>query len=216
MYYLEVVRLLKTVMISPMGFGSNCWLVIDTDSNNAVIIDPSPKIERIDSMLQSRECVLTAILLTHGHFDHMASVDDIRDRYGVPLCIHENDGECLFDGRKNAYSEFFSGDLSYRPADKLLRDGDVISVGSETLAVLHTPGHTPGSVCYVSDNAVYSGDTLFDRSIGRTDLWGGSDSDLQSSLRRIAALNDSLAVYPGHGSVTTIEKQKLFNPYLKG
>lgn len=203
-------------MISPMGFGSNCWLVINTDNARSVIIDPSPKIERIDEMISSRGVVLTAVILTHGHFDHMASVDDIRDRYGVPLCIHEKDSECLVDGRKNAYTEFFSGNLCYRPADKLLRDGDIIPVGSETLTVLHTPGHTPGSVCYVSNNAVYSGDTLFDRSIGRTDLWGGSDSDLQLSLRRIAALDDSLAVYPGHGSVTTIEKQKKFNPYLKG
>lgn len=208
---------MKTVKIPSEGYGSNCWLVISGDE--FVIIDPSSALEVMLARIKQRGLHienLKYVLLTHGHFDHITGADEIRDVSSAPLAVHELDADCLYDPDKNQYKYFFREDLVLKPAEILLRDGDEIKFGTEKLSVLHTPGHTKGSVCYISDTAVYSGDTLFDLGVGRTDLYGGSPSELNESLKKLMKLNPRLELYPGHGSLSTMQKQFDYNPYLKG
>lgn len=208
---------MKTVKIPAEGYGSNCWLVISGEEY--VIIDPSPGAEVMLARIRQRELKienLKYILLTHGHFDHITGADSIREATGAPLAVHEADADCLYDPNKNQYKYFFREDLVLKPAEVILHDGDELSFGNEKLKVMHTPGHTKGSVCYISDTAVYSGDTLFDLGIGRTDLYGGDPTALLGSLKKLMKLPRGLELYPGHGSLSTLQKQFDFNPYLKG
>lgn len=207
---------MKTVKIPSEGYGSNCWLLISGDE--FVIIDPSSPIEAVLARLEQRGLKkenLKYVLLTHGHFDHIYSADDIRDITGAPLCVHRADSDCLTTD-KNQHKYFFRQELLFRPAECELSDKDEIFFGDEKLTVLHTPGHTKGSVCYISDDAVYSGDTLFDMGVGRTDLYGGDASELLNSLGKLKNFPGTLSLYPGHGSISTLQKQFEFNPYLKG
>ncbi len=206
---------MKVARINAYEFGSNCWLVFDEKSGEGVIIDPSPEIDKIREALASREIRLKYVFLTHGHFDHMTSVDTVRDLTGAPLCIHIDDAECLVNSNLNAYRKFMAGDLIFRPADILLKEGDKISFGDLEVTLMHTPGHSEGSVCYFIGDAMFSGDTLFDGGIGRSDLVGSDTLKLINSLKRIAAIECDYTLYTGHGSVTTLSKQKKFNVYLK-
>lgn len=207
---------MKVVRINAGEFGSNCWLVTDEKTAESVIIDPSPDISLIEKAISERGVTVKYILLTHGHFDHMTSVDSLRELTGAPLCIHADDAECLVNSKLNAYRAFMAGDMVFRRADILLHDGDELSVGALTIKVMHTPGHTAGSVCYIIGDSMFTGDTLFDCSVGRCDLAGGDMASLISSLKRIASLDMDYKIYTGHGSNTTLNKQKEFNIYLKG
>ena len=210
---------MKTVRIQAEGYGANCWVLIDEESGDYVLIDPSATGEAFLDFIEKRGLKregLKYILLTHGHFDHITGADEIRDITGAPLAVHEGDSDCLYDPDKNAYKYFFREDLILRPADIILHDGDVLTLGKNEIKVVHTPGHTLGSVCYFTEENIYTGDTLFDRSIGRTDLVGGSMAELEESLRMLIALPKDYNIYPGHGSVSTISKQIKFNPYLYG
>ena len=208
---------MKTVKIPSEGYGSNCWLIIS--GNEFAIIDPSPRIEVMLERIQQRELDsknLRYVLLTHGHFDHITGADDIRKATGAPLAVHTLDADCLTNPDKNAYKYFFREDLVMKSAEILLSDGDILTVGNENIKVMHTPGHTKGSVCYITDDSVYSGDTLFDLGVGRTDLTGGNPAELEMSLKRLMRLPPELNLYPGHGSLSTMQKQLDYNPYLKG
>ena len=208
---------MKTVKIPSEGYGSNCWLIISGEEY--VIIDPSAQLksmlERIEQRGLNKEN-LKYVLLTHGHFDHILGADDIREETGAPLLVHELDADCLYDPSKNLFKYFFREDLILNKAENVLHDGDEIHFGNEKLTVMHTPGHTVGSVCYISDTAVYSGDTLFDLGIGRTDLPGGDPAVQLDSLKKLMKLSGELELYPGHGSLSTMQKQFDYNPYLKG
>ena len=183
------------------------------------MIDPSASPDSIDSKikeLQLEENKFKYALLTHGHFDHIYSVDYVREKYGCQICIHKNDAEFLTDSYKNANAIFFGEELIFGPADVTLDDGDKLELGELEINVIHTPGHTEGCVCYLAENSMFCGDTIFDMSIGRTDLPGGSQRVLFDSLRRIKEMDGDIRLYPGHGGTTTIKKQIQSNPYLKG
>jgi len=206
---------MKVTRINAGEFGSNCWLVIDEESGDAVIIDPSPAIDIIKEAIEHRGVRVKYVLLTHGHFDHMTSCDDLRDLTGAPLAVHRDDADCLVNSRLNCSRVFMDRDIVYRPAEILLDEGEELTFGSLTVTLMHTPGHTKGSACFFIGDSMFSGDTLFDGSIGRSDLPGSSTLELLASLRRIAAIEKDYKLYTGHGSVSTLEKQKLYNPYLK-
>ena len=209
---------MKTVRIQADGYGANCWVLIDEETEEYALIDPSPTGEAFLEFVEKRGLKkenLRYILLTHGHFDHITGADEIRDVSGAPLAIHEADTDFLTTD-KNAYKYFFREDLVMRPAEIILRDGDVLTLGKNEIKVVSTPGHTKGSVCFFVRDNIYTGDTLFDRSIGRTDLVGGSTAELEKSLRMLISLDRDYNIYPGHGSVSTLYKQIKFNPYLYG
>jgi len=196
-------------------FQENCYLYACPQTREAVIIDPGDEAESILSTIQELELIPRYILNTHGHIDHICAIDAVSAVYPVPLAIHPADLSMYTDERvARAFGR--TAPLVQRKADILLQEGDRISFGALTLEVLHTPGHTPGGVCLLSrPYCVFSGDTLFHRSIGRTDLEGGNSSQLITSIReKLYTLEDDLAVFPGHGAPTTIVEEKYENPFV--
>lgn len=189
---------MKIVTVCAESFGANTYLLVS--GNEALAVDPTVSVSAILEAARAEDAYLTGILLTHGHFDHVFSLDTLRDSTGVDAYIHEDDAIMLTDGKKNAFFEFFGRERTYRPAERLLRDGDKISLGNEELTVIHTPGHTQGSVCYLCGDVLVTGDTLFAESFGRCDLWGGSIEQMRDSLRRLRSLPRELTIYPGHGA----------------
>ena len=189
---------MKILPIAPYSFGANTYAIIS--DGHAIIIDPSVTVGAITSAVVEEDAVIDAIVLTHGHFDHIAAIDTLREATGAPVYIHENDAEMLTDGAKNAFLIFFGRDRAYNPADRLLHDKDVISLGNSEIKIIHTPGHSKGSICLLCDGFLITGDTLFADTVGRCDLWGGSSSELAASLTRLRELDPSLMIYAGHGA----------------
>ncbi len=182
----------------PGSWGSNCYLL--SVGTHALIVDPSANATSILNAAEQLGVNIEGILLTHGHFDHIVSVNELRDRTGIPLCVHEDDAELITDAHKNAFYTFFRMETAYRPAERLLHDGDVLTLGDETIKVLHTPGHSAGSVCYFCNGEfLLTGDTLFADNIGRCDLYGSDPRAMQSSLKFLRTLPKDLTIYPGHG-----------------
>lgn len=191
-------------------YASNCWLLTAGDGH-AAVIDPSASAAVIRRAVREAfpdgDGCPDAVLLTHGHFDHIASADALRQAHpGVPVCVHTDDAVMLTDGTRNASALFLGKEDVYAPADRLLTDGEIIRIGQETLRVLHTPGHSPGSVCYLDESAgvLFTGDTLFAFGIGRCDLWGGDSAAMRRSLRRLGELPRSLRICPGHGETAVL------------
>ena len=187
----------------PGSWGSNCYLL--TAGSHAALVDPSADASTLMDAVAARGCTLDMILLTHGHFDHIVSVDTLRQRTGTPLLIHKDDAPMLTDAKKNAFYTFFRMERTYRDADRFLHDGEELNLGNEIIRVIHTPGHSPGSVCFLCNGEyLLTGDTLFDEGFGRYDLWGGSATILKDSLSRLRTLDQSLPIYPGHGAPATL------------
>lgn len=198
---------MKIVNLFPGSYGSNCYLI--EDGGEALIVDPSAAASAILRRLREDRCTPVGVLLTHGHFDHIMSVDTLRQSEPcLKVYIHESDAPMLSDGQKNGFSFFFRQDRAWKDADIFLRNGDEIKVGGATFTVVHTPGHSPGSVCYLcaSEGVMFTGDTLFADNIGRCDLWGGSYSVIRQSLKHLRDYDGELTIYPGHGSSNTLSK----------
>ena len=157
------------------------------------------KLRAILEAAREEDAFVDGILLTHGHFDHVFSLDGLRTATGVEACIHEEDAVMLTDGKKNAFYDFFGKERTYAPAERLLCDGEMIPLGNEEITVLHTPGHTRGSTCYLCGEILITGDTLFSEGYGRCDLWGGDMEQMRASLSRLSELDKSITIYPGHG-----------------
>ncbi len=193
---------------------TNCYLVWD-DDKQAVVIDPGGHAERILEAIQQRGLRLRMVINTHGHVDHIAANADLIAATGAQLAIHHLDAAYLCDDRLSLAGHFHTK-LEPLQADYPLQDGQELTVGSLRFQVLHTPGHTPGGICLWIADALFSGDTLFAGSIGRTDLPGGDQDQLLQSLReKIAPLPDHLTVYPGHDRTTTLIHEKQRNPWLQ-
>ena len=193
----------------------NCYLYACPQTREAVIIDPGDEAEHILEMIQQQKLIPKYIINTHGHIDHICAIDEVSEVYPVPLAIHPADAPMYTDER-NALIYGRSAPLVKRKPDILLQEGDQLTFGTLTLKVLHTPGHSPGSICLVSQShCVFSGDTLFQRGIGRTDLHGGDYAQIKQSIRtKLYTLEDDLVVFPGHGEPTTIAEEKQENPFV--
>lgn len=194
--------------------GTNCYIIGDPDSKEAFVIDPDDGPAVVDT-LKERGLTCIGILLTHGHSDHIHGVQTLMDTYGAPVYIHERDLPCLYDPQVNLSA------LHGRPVTitggtiKTVKDGQHIGSGKMDFQVLETPGHTVGGVCYYMSPAVFVGDTLFRRSVGRTDFPGGDFEALAQSIRtKLFTLPDQTMAYPGHGPETQIAFEKENNPYL--
>ena len=196
-------------------FQENCYLYACPHTREAVIIDPGDEAERILETIQELHLIPKYILNTHGHIDHIGAIDAVSEVYPVPLAIHAAD-VALYTDTRVARQFGRQSPLVKRKPDMLLKEGDQITFGTLALDVLYTPGHTQGGICLVSQPfCVFSGDTLFHRSIGRTDLEGGNFEQLLTSIReKLYTLDDELVVFPGHGEPTPIEEEKHENPFV--
>ncbi|SDH93258.1 MBL fold metallo-hydrolase [Desulfosporosinus hippei] len=197
------------------AMGANCYLFSCAESKNAVVIDPGADGKRIYRWILEKGLKVEYILLTHGHIDHIGAVDELRELLGdVKVGIHEGDAGMLTDGKKNL-SSYFGPGLALQKADLLLGDGQELMIGKEQLKVIATPGHSPGSVCFLCSDGLISGDTLFAGSIGRTDFPGGSMDQLLSGVKnKLLLLPENTRVFPGHGEETSIGEEKRDNPFL--
>lgn len=184
----------------------NCYILAAQESDQALVIDPGDEAESILELVRGHGLKVGAVALTHCHWDHIGAVADVAEPDGAPVYLHEGDMH-------------FLRDWSPRPVEPagFLRHGDVVEAGGVRLSVRFTPGHSPGGICLVGENRVFSGDVLFKGSIGRHDYPGGSQEQLMASLRdQVLTLPDALAVYPGHGPASTIGEERRGNPYLTG
>jgi len=193
------------------GMKANCYIFGDTKTKEVFVIDPGGDYHRIKNVLDKAGLNTKAIINTHGHIDHISA-----NRYlGYPIWIHKEDASFLQDSKKNL-SSLFGFNLKSPPAARLLEEGETLKIGGLELVVIHTPGHTPGSICLKSDGLMFTGDILFYGGIGRSDFPHGSESMLFESLRnKVLIHDDKTVVYPGHGPSTTIGEEKKSNPFLQ-
>jgi len=195
--------------------GANCYVVACEETREAAVIDPGGDVARILDYIKKHNLSVKYIIDTHGHIDHIAGNDQLRDATGAKLMIHEQDAAMLEDTKLNL-SSFMGFSARFKPADQLLTEGDTIELGTVKLEVIHTPGHTRGGICVVTDGAVFTGDTLFNGSIGRTDLPGGDFEAIINSIKlKLMKLPGDTAVYPGHMGQSTIEYERKYNPFLR-
>jgi len=211
--------LIRLLNVGPLQ--ACCYIVAPDDGSDAAVIDPGGDADLIMARLRNRKLVPGLVLLTHGHIDHIEAVAALKKEFpDAQLCVHEADAPMLRDARAALAS--FVG-LPFEPceADRLLADGDTLTLGPHTIDVMHTPGHTSGGICFLirlpdEPDIVFSGDTLFAGGIGRTDFPGGSYQQLLDSIRdRLLSLPDETRVYPGHGEPTTIDVERRTNPFLR-
>ncbi|MBE3587925.1 MAG: MBL fold metallo-hydrolase [Thermoanaerobacteraceae bacterium] len=193
---------------------TNCYLVYNSSGREGIVIDPGDRSAALWQRITERGLKVTKIINTHGHIDHIGGNDWLRELTGAAVFIHPADRRCYGDVNYNC--SYISMPTVVKDADGTITEGDVIDVGGVGLRVIHTPGHSPGSICLLAPGALFCGDTLFAGSVGRTDFPGGSEPVMLNSLReKIMTLPDDLAVYPGHGPSTQIGTERRNNPFLQ-
>ncbi len=192
---------------------TNCYVL--ASKGEALVVDPGDEAPRIVNYINDLRAKLKTIVATHTHFDHVLGVSQLKTETGAPFLVHSDDLEIL-ESMQERVRMFFNLKVPPPPnADSFLKDGDSLKFGDETLRVIHTPGHTPGSISLAGKGYVLTGDALFNQSIGRTDLPGGDYEALISSIKtKLFALDDETTVYPGHGPETRIVDEKLANPFV--
>ena len=196
--------MLKISALALGAYQTNCYIIHDEASTSCCVIDPGYDADLVLDKLASLGLTLEAILLTHGHFDHVGAVKELAAETGCAVYLHPED--------LTMPPMMTAGPLYYTST---YAEGTRLSLAGLDIAVLHTPGHTPGSVCLLVENTIFSGDTLFQGSCGRTDLPGGDWATITKSLRRLAALEGNFWIYSGHGGSTTLRDEKKYNPYIR-
>lgn len=205
--------IIKRLVVGSLS--ANCF-IFGKEAAEGMVIDPGGNGEEICRAIADSGLDIKIIVLTHGHSDHIAALYDIQDRTGAEVAIHINDADFL-EGRGSFSSQFGISYKTPHPPDRLLREGDEIEISGISFKVLHTPGHTPGSICLLTAGKVFTGDTLFRRGIGTTLMPGSSRSQLINSIHtRLMVLPDDTIIYPGHGRETTIGAERRDNPYVTG
>jgi len=204
----------RTLEIMP--FGTNCYLVASEQTRDGIVVDPAGDAPRIMSDIRELGIKIGLVVITHEHRDHLGAVSQIIENTGASFAVHTAEAQTL---QHQDFSRVAAHDPTFKPPpipDRLLNDGDILVVGDLELKVLHTPGHSPGGICIAGYGVVFSGDTLFNASIGRTDMPGGDHNLLISSIRaKLLSLPDETLVLPGHGPKTTISRERKNNPFLR-
>jgi glyoxylase-like metal-dependent hydrolase (beta-lactamase superfamily II) len=201
------------------AFDCNCSVLACADTKEAVVIDPGGEVDRIRELVEHYDLTVTAILHTHAHLDHIYCTRDVKQAHGGAICLHRDDLP-LYDAFAMQAAMFGWKVRPTAPVDRFVTDGETVAFGKRSAVVVHTPGHTPGSVCFEvvdgRDRLLFAGDTLFRRSIGRTDLPGGDSRAIAQSIRsRLYTLAPDTRVVPGHGPETTIEEEAAHNPFVR-
>ena len=205
--------ILETLLVGPLDV--NCYIIGSKKERTAMVIDAGGNEEDILQCLKKHNLTLQYLLNTHAHFDHVGSVKHLQDKTGAKFLIHQEE-MALLSSLTNQTKTFGMPSFPTPNVDKFLTDNEEIAIGAEKLRVIHTPGHSPGCVCFLINDIVFTGDTLFAGSIGRTDLYGGSYEGLITSIKkRLFILGDQVVVYPGHGPSTTIGEERQHNPFFK-
>lgn len=196
---------------------THAYLLYDLELQQAIVIDPGMGPEPLIQRIREIDCSVSAILLTHAHLDHIGGLEAVRKATGAPVYIHELEKDWLIDPEKNG-SRRWDGipDIVCKPADVILKGGEIIEFLKQKFQVLHTPGHSPGSVSYLVSSMLFSGDVIFAGSIGRYDLYQGDYSQLINSIhQKLLTFSDDTKVFPGHGPQTTIGFERLTNPFVQ-
>jgi hydroxyacylglutathione hydrolase len=209
---------LMTKMFEVGMLATNCYVVNCRETLQAAVIDPgfvsSSEADEIITYIKSNNMELKFIINTHGHPDHSCGNAAIKDAFQVPICIHQDDAYMLGESGINT-ARYFGYNCVSPAVDIILHEGEYLKLGDVTLKVLHTPGHSFGSVSIIGETEIFTGDALFAGSIGRTDFPGSSEVEMQRTLKKLKQLPDYFTVYPGHGPKTTIGEEKRVNPFLR-
>lgn len=206
---------MKIVRIPAGIYAANCYLVYCENNKEGIVIDPGGDADVIIEQIENLGLGIKYIMLTHGHGDHIGGISEVKSHTNAPVAIHKEDEYLLNDGNSNLSSMMAMGSMELE-ANLLLDDGDSMSFGDLTAKVIHTPGHTPGGISIKIKNNLFTGDTLFAGSIGRTDFPGSSYEKIISSINeKLIIYSDDTKVYPGHGPSSTIGREKETNPFIK-
>ncbi|MEE0511154.1 MAG: MBL fold metallo-hydrolase [Peptococcaceae bacterium] len=204
---------LNTLVVGPLE--ENCYIVYDENSKKALIVDPGAEAAHIIAMIEKESLQPQLIVNTHGHWDHVGAVAELKEKYGIPFYLHADDEEWLREPLCHLLGQGVAPELT---VDHTIDDDTVLMLGDEPLRVIHTPGHTKGGCVLWLENAdiAFTGDTLFKGTIGRTDFPGGSYEDILTSVqKKMAVLPDQCVVYPGHGPKSTMAWERAHNPYMR-
>ena len=205
---------IETITVGPID--ENCFLLCCEEHRSTIIVDPGDSGKRIAEYIKDNRLVPKMIIATHCHSDHTGGIGAIKEHFNIPFLCHEEDVWMLTDGEQLATAEYLG--IKRPPLnDATLSDGETVDLCDDfSLGVIHTPGHSPGGICLYGEGILVSGDTLFENSIGRSDLAGGNHNQLIKSIReKLLVLPSETVVYPGHGETTTIEREKRHNPFLR-
>ena len=196
---------IENIVVGPLQV--NCFMVFDEDSLDAIVVDPGDDPGKIIRDIETRKLAVSRIVCTHSHFDHIGAVRRLKDKTGAHVLIHKGDFDIYMRADKQGTLWGVHIEQPQEP-DAYILEGDEIAVGRFRLKVLHTPGHSPGGICLYGEGVIFTGDTIFAGSVGRTDFPGGSMAELKKSFARIIALPPETRIFPGHGPLTTVKKEK--------
>ncbi|MBE6741909.1 MAG: MBL fold metallo-hydrolase [Ruminococcaceae bacterium] len=194
------------------NMGNNCYLIVDEKTNKSALVDCTEFNQKMIDFIGDTD--LQYVLLTHGHFDHIIGTKEVKERYACQVAISAEDEKMLSSAR-HSLAIFCNSAQNNVNADIILKDGDIINLGETKIKVISTPGHTKGSVCFIAGDYLFSGDTLFCMSCGRTDFPGGSVPEMLNSLKKLSQLDGDYKVMPGHEEQTTLSFERINNPYMK-
>lgn len=204
--------ILNTLTLGTMD--TNCYLISDEETGNTIVVDVPDNADKILEFAKDNKLTITHIILTHGHFDHILALNELKSKTGASLSIFEVTADFLRDGHLNL-GEHMGIKCEVVAADRIFCDGDTIDFFGNEIKIIHTPGHTSDSICLYFDNVLISGDTLFRRSVGRWDFpTGDMNKEINSIKEKLMCLPDDTEVYPGHGPMTTIGEERRGNPYI--
>lgn len=202
---------IENIVVGPLQV--NCFIAYDEYSLEAMVVDPGDEAEKIISIIEARGLKISNIVCTHAHFDHMGALRRLKEKTGSPVIIQKEDYEIFMRAGEQAVLWGYKIEQPSEP-DLYVVDGDELSIGNLHFRVLHTPGHSPGGICLYGEGAIFTGDTIFAGSVGRTDFYGGSIDELKKSFSKIISLPPETIIFPGHGPSTTVKREKEYNFFV--